>query len=469
MCSTRICQGVFGKFVQFSQSHPILQQMCAAANPSLSHPSAINKPKSISSAQVLREIQAVFNPSNLFAPWIEAESAERARNSRNDPKQRRRRFKKVEVKIGHGGTLDPMATGVLIVGVGKGTKHLQSFLECTKAYEATVLFGAETDTYDILGKVLAMAPYEHLTEEVVRDALKDFRGKIMQKPPIYSALRIKGKRLYEYAREGKELPVAIQERPVEVEELEVLEWMGADHAYKWPMEESAPEEKIIAEKLLHLSEATAIDLPAPPKEDDGSARNGKRPRDEDHELVTDEPNYKRRVPNPRHGMSGALSSLGENPTCTAPAAHESLPSEPNIENPISKDGLNTELAGPSEPHSSESKTVPKSQPRTELVITESLPAKPDLERPPAAKLHMTVTSGFYVRSLSHDLGKRVGSLGAMCELVRTRQGQFALGKNVLEYEDLAKGEEVWAPKVEEMLESWEMSLEGGGGERGEGE
>lgn len=469
MCSTRICQGVFGKFVQFCQSHPILQQMCAAANPSLSRPSAINKPKSISSAQVLREIQAVFNPSNLFAPWIEAESAERARNSRNDPKQRRRRFKKVEVKIGHGGTLDPMATGVLIVGVGKGTKHLQSFLECTKAYEATVLFGAETDTYDILGKVLATAPYEHLTEDVVRDALKDFRGKIMQKPPIYSALRIKGKRLYEYAREGKELPVAIQERPVEVEELEVLEWMGADHAYKWPMEECAPEEKIIAEKLLHLSEAAAIDLPALPKEDDGSARNGKRPRDEDHELVTDEPNCKRRVPSPRHGMSGALSSLGENPTCTAPAAHESLPSEPIIENPISKDGLNTELAGPSEPHSSEPKTVSKFQPRTELAMTESLPAKPDLERPPAAKLHMIVTSGFYVRSLSHDLGKRVGSLGAMCELVRTRQGQFALGKNVLEYEDLAKGEEVWAPKVEEMLESWEMSLEGGGGERGEGE
>lgn len=449
--------------------------MCVTANPFLSQPPAINKPKSISSAQVLREIQAVFNPSNLFAPWIEAESAERARNSRNDPKQRRRRFKKVEVKIGHGGTLDPMATGVLIVGVGKGTKHLQSFLECTKAYEATVLFGAETETYDILGKVLARAPYEHVTEEVVRDALKDFRGKIMQKPPIYSALRIKGKRLYEYAREGKELPVAIQERPVEVEELQVLEWMGAaDHAYKWPKEEEcAPEEKMIAEKLLHLSEAAATtDLPAPLKEEDGSGSNGKRPRDEDDELVTDEPNYKRRAPNPQNGMSGVLSSPKKSPTGTAPAAHESLPSEPKIENPLSKDELSTESTGPSEPHLSESKKASpplKSEPKTELVATEALPAKPDLERPPAVKLHMTVTSGFYVRSLSHDLGKRVGSLGAMCELVRTRQGQFTLGKNVLEYEDLAKGEEVWAPKVEEMLESWERSLEGGGSEPGEGE
>ena len=368
----------------------------------------------------------------------------------------------MEVKTGHGGTLDPMATGVLIVGVGKGTKHLQSFLECTKAYEATVLFGAETDTYDILGKVLARAPFEHVTEKVVRDALKDFRGKIMQKPPIYSALRVKGKRLYEYAREGKELPSAIEERPVEVEELEIVEWLGEEHVYKWPKEECAQEEKIIAEKLLNMSEA-ATDLPAPPKEEDGGGSNGKRPRAEDDELVTLKPNNKRRAQNPQHGMPGALSSPDENPTCTVPATHDSLPSEPKIEIPLSKDELSTEQAGPSEPHTSEFTDSPpsKSEPRIEPVGTESLPAKPDLDNPPAVKLHMTVTSGFYVRSLSHDLGKRVGSLGAMSELVRTRQGQFTLGKNVLDYEDLAKGEEIWAPKVEEMLQNWERSLEGG--------
>lgn len=378
----------------------------------------------------------------------------------------------MEVKIGHGGTLDPMATGVLIVGVGKGTKHLQSFLECSKAYEATVLFGAETDTYDILGKILLRAPCEHITEEAVRDALKDFRGKIMQMPPIYSALRIQGKRLYEYAREGKELPMLIKERPVEVQELEIVKWMGVDHAYKWPKEECGPAEKMIAEKVIILSEAATTDLPAPPKEEDGSRGNGKRPRDMDDELVTDEPKYKRRASDPQHGMSGALSSPGENPTRTVLATEESLPSDPKIENPVSKDELSTEPVSPSEPHISESTTdAPpiKSEPRTEPVATVSIPAQPDSERPPAVKLRMTVTSGFYVRSLSHDLGKRVGSLGAMCELVRTRQGQFALGKNVLEYEDLAKGEEIWAPKVEEMLVSWERSLKAGGGELGEEE
>lgn len=377
----------------------------------------------------------------------------------------------MEVKIGHGGTLDPMATGVLIVGVGKGTKHLQSFLECSKAYEATVLFGAETDTYDILGKVLARAPYEHITEEVVRDALKDFRGKIMQMPPIYSALRIQGKRLYEYAREGKELPMLINKRPVEVQELEIVKWMGVDHAYKWPKEECGPDEKMIAKKVIHLSEAATTEQPAPPKEEDGSGGNGKRPRDMDDELVTDEPNYKRRASDPQHGMSGALSSPGENPTRTVPAADENLPSDPKIEKPLSIDELSTQPVSHSELHTESRADAPplKSEPGTEPDATESTPPKPNSERPLAVKLHMTVTSGFYVRSLSHDLGKRVGSLGAMCELVRTRQGQFTLGKNVLEYEDLAKGEEVWAPKVVEMLDNWERSLEAGGSKPGEDE
>ena len=116
---------------------------------------AIDKPASVSSAQVIRNLQHVFNPSDLFAPWLEAERAARDKQARNQ--RSRRRDKRVQVKIGHGGTLDPMATGVLIMGVGKGTKRLQGFLECTKSYEATILFGAATDTYDTLGKVLRRA------------------------------------------------------------------------------------------------------------------------------------------------------------------------------------------------------------------------------------------------------------------------------------------------------------------------
>ncbi len=435
--SNKICQGVFGKLQSLLFFNP--------TGKLTSRSLAINKPKSISSAQVLRELQNVFNPSKFFASWIETKTEERAWAARTDRKQRRRLNRGVEVKLGHGGTLDPMATGVLVVGVGEGTKHLQSFLECTKAYEATVLFGATTDTYDILGKVLAKAPYGHVTEAAVKDALQHFRGKIMQKPPLYSALRVQGKRLYEYAREGKEVPVEIQERPVEVTELELVEWMGGeDHSYEWRAEDAdaGEMEKKLGEKLLNLSEV-AIPESATAQGDDvlgeefGNQR--KRPRDGDDELVKDVPPSKRVAPNPKHSMTGALPSPDELPISETFARNEV-----KAEIPLCNDESNRD----SKPSPSSSHIPP---------------------RPPAVKLHMTVTSGFYVRSLSHDLGKSVGSLGAMSELVRTRQGGFTLGKNVLEYEDLSKGEDVWAPKIERMLGEWDCSLGedgGGGGGRG---
>ena len=81
----------------------------------------------------------------------------------------------------------------------------------------------------------------------------------------------------------------------------------------------------------------------------------------------------------------------------------------------------------------------------------SLPSTPR-ERPPAVKIRMTVTSGFYVRSLAHDLGEAVGSLACMSALVRTRQGEYELGRNVLEYQDIEKEEAHWAPKVEALLD-----------------
>ena len=111
-------------------------------------------------------------------------------------------------------------------------------MECTKSYETVVLFGAETDSYDSVGRVVGRKGYEHVTRGAVEEALGNFRGRIMQRPPVFSALRVRGKRLYEYAREGKEVPVEIQEREVEVEKVEVVEWMeGKTHQYHWPTEE----------------------------------------------------------------------------------------------------------------------------------------------------------------------------------------------------------------------------------------
>jgi len=358
---------------------------------------------------VIRNLQHHFNPSTLFAPWL---AAERASRIEEQSYQRiRRKDKRVQVKIGHGGTLDPMATGVLIMGVGKGTKQLQGFLECTKTYEATILFGAETDTYDVLGKILKKAEYAHVTREGVESALERFRGKIMQRPPLYSALRMEGKRLYEYAREGKEVPKEIEKRPVEVKELEIVEWLdGGNHHYACLREEAEEGAKAFAEKLR---EAVA----ASENEEGVSRMNGaKRKRstedDEHGPVLSKNPTLKEDV-DPISLMSGGLQS----------------PSQPvpDLPGPIISPAGNDQLP--------------------------SVQTSPSLDRgPPAVKLRMTVTSGFYVRSLSHELGEAVGSLACMSELVRTRQEKFELGKNVLDYEILEKGEKLWAPQVERLLD-----------------
>ncbi|KAL8825416.1 MAG: hypothetical protein Q9170_007796 [Blastenia crenularia] len=384
---------------------------------------AINKPKSISSAQVLRDLQQAFDPSKLFAPWLHAEKTRRDQESGSQ--RQRRRSKRVQVKVGHGGTLDPMATGVLIVGVGKGTKHLQSFLNCTKTYEATVLFGAATDTYDSLGKILNKAPYAHVTRMVVEEALQKFRGSIKQRPPLYSALRMDGKRLYEYAREGKEIPREILERLVTTESLEIREWLpGGSHQYDWPDGEASKDVKDVAHKILRQGNSLGHASPYPKGSYDSSDIHGshglKRRRDseaEDETLIRNNSTAKRQELSAAPLMSGALQ-----------------------EAPESKDG------------------DPRPLVSSKIGAQTSFEGQVLGDGPPAARLSMTVTSGFYVRSLCHDLGQAVGSLGIMSELVRTRQAQFRLGQNVLAYEDLGKGENVWASKVEHMLEEWNHNV-----------
>ena len=90
------------------------------------------------------------------------------------------------MQMGHGGTLDPMATGVLIVGVGTGTKQLHGLLGGMKEYEATCVFGTVTDSYDAVGKILRRTPTEHITRQKVEEALSEFRGDILQQPPMYT-------------------------------------------------------------------------------------------------------------------------------------------------------------------------------------------------------------------------------------------------------------------------------------------
>lgn len=123
-------------------------------------------------------------------------------------------------KIGHTGTLDPDATGVLPVCLGSGTKLCDMLTDKDKEYVAELLLGVETDTQDVSGQVLKQQEVA-VSEEQVREAIMSFLGEYMQVPPMYSALKVNGKKLYELARAGKE--VERQARPVFIHEIEVLE------------------------------------------------------------------------------------------------------------------------------------------------------------------------------------------------------------------------------------------------------
>ena len=126
-------------------------------------------------------------------------------------------------RIGHGGTLDPMATGVLPVFVGRGTRGVEFFEHAEKAYEATLLLGRTTDTEDVFGNTLTEQEVR-LSEAEFLAVLPRFRGKIMQVPPMYSALKVNGQKLCDLARKGKE--VERQPREIEIFELQCLEFAG---------------------------------------------------------------------------------------------------------------------------------------------------------------------------------------------------------------------------------------------------
>ncbi len=124
-------------------------------------------------------------------------------------------------RVGHGGTLDPAATGVLPIALGKATRLLQ-YMQQDKAYRATIRLGVRTTTDDLEGEIVATQSAPGLTLETVKPLLQQFEGKIQQVPPIYSAIQVKGKRLYELARAGESVEVPARE--VEVYKIDSLDW-----------------------------------------------------------------------------------------------------------------------------------------------------------------------------------------------------------------------------------------------------
>jgi tRNA pseudouridine55 synthase len=126
-----------------------------------------------------------------------------------------------KIKVGHAGTLDPLATGLLIIATGKSTKSLQEFLKLPKTYIAEIKFGEATPSYDKETEVSEKCEYEHITEEKLKQIIQEkFTGTIEQFPPLYSAVKINGKKAYEYARKGKEKE--IKSKNVTIFRIEIL-------------------------------------------------------------------------------------------------------------------------------------------------------------------------------------------------------------------------------------------------------
>lgn len=124
-------------------------------------------------------------------------------------------------KIGHAGTLDPLATGVLVVCTGKATKRIEELQYQTKEYVATLRLGATTPSFDLEQEIDAEYSTEHITREMVEDTLKSFLGEIQQIPPVYSAVKVNGKRAYDYARKGNE--VELKPKLLVIDEIELLD------------------------------------------------------------------------------------------------------------------------------------------------------------------------------------------------------------------------------------------------------
>lgn len=175
---------------------------------------AVDKPLGLTSQDVVGRIRRII------------EQDAKARGVQDHRKRRRKPW----TKVGHGGTLDPLATGVLVIGVGRGTKNLQQYLIGTKAYQAGIELGFQTTTLDLdpKGEIVGREDFDHVSKDLILDILPKFRGNIEQIPPIFSALKKGGKKLYELGREGKTAEdVLIEPRQVQIHALEPV-WKEED-------------------------------------------------------------------------------------------------------------------------------------------------------------------------------------------------------------------------------------------------
>jgi tRNA pseudouridine55 synthase len=142
----------------------------------------------------------------------------------------RQAFNIKKIKVGHAGTLDPLATGLLIICTGKMTKQINTFQGQEKEYTGTFVLGSTTPSYDLETEIDKTYPIEHITQDLIHKTTEQFIGKINQYPPVFSAIKKDGKRLYEFARAGED--VEIKSREVEIKAFEITEISGVELKFR---------------------------------------------------------------------------------------------------------------------------------------------------------------------------------------------------------------------------------------------
>ncbi|GMG23896.1 unnamed protein product [Ambrosiozyma monospora] len=206
---------------------------------------AINKPSGVSSANFLNRVNRIFSEASIFQASLK-------QNSRNY--KRGKTYKKnPKVKMGHGGTLDPLASGVLIVGLGAGTKKLGGYTNgSVKVYETVALLGGSTTTGDCEGQLLTRTEVSHIDKSLMAATRDKFVGTLNQTPPIFSALKMDGKPLYEYARKGLPLPKQIKSREVKVYDFTLHDdCLSTEHDYKFLKPELDEDGSSLTDKLVN--------------------------------------------------------------------------------------------------------------------------------------------------------------------------------------------------------------------------
>jgi len=325
---------------------------------------AIHKPLTWTSNDVVSYIRGILERDAKDRGYSKDQD-----NSSNNNNKKRNRRKKQMMKVGHGGTLDPLASGVLVLGIGKGTTLLQDYLQGDKHYTASCHLGYQTDTLDAEGKIVKEAPYDHIKNiAAVEKIIPKFMGKIEQIPPMYSAIRVDGKRLYEIARTDPETnaeEVEIPKREVEIYGLQVKSNLEKDVIMSGVVDGPMYREKVQA-----IEEAEAA------KAKEAAASTTEAIKDEGNDSGGAEVEESKRKKKRRRGGRNNKQKKAKSPF--------------------------NEL------------TVPSIQPDNNTLVM------------PQFALNIQCGGGTYIRSLVRDIGYELDTVATMTGLVRTKQGPFLL-------------------------------------------